>query len=90
ISVDYRAPETFDMVSMGHLIDAAFNQKPDGLIVSIPDASALGPSIKKAVAAGIPVISITSGSGDVDRAPEGGGSADSIDQHQPPFRSRSR
>ncbi|APO79569.1 ABC transporter substrate-binding protein (plasmid) [Rhizobium etli 8C-3] len=61
-SVDYRAPETFDMVSMGQLIDAAVNQKPDGLIISIPDASALGPSIKKAVAAGIPVISINSGS----------------------------
>lgn len=61
-SVEYRAPETFDMVSMAQLIDAAVNQKPDGLIVSIPDASALGPSIKKAVAAGIPVISINSGS----------------------------
>jgi simple sugar transport system substrate-binding protein len=62
IEVDYRAPETFDMVAMSQLIDAAVNQKPDGLIVSIPDASALGPSIKKAVAAGIPVISINSGS----------------------------
>lgn len=62
VTVDYRAPETFDMVSMSQLIDAAVNQKPDGLIVSIPDASALGPSIKKAVAAGIPVISINSGS----------------------------
>jgi simple sugar transport system substrate-binding protein len=62
VSVDYRAPETFDMVAMSQLIDAAVNQKPDGLIVSIPDASALGPSIKKAVAAGVPVISINSGS----------------------------
>lgn len=62
LEVDYRAPETFDMVAMSQLIDAAVNQKPDGLIVSIPDASALGPSIKKAVAAGIPVISINSGS----------------------------
>lgn len=62
VQVDYRAPETFDMVSMSQLIDAAVNQKPDGLIVSIPDASALGPSIEKAVAAGIPVISINSGS----------------------------
>ncbi len=60
--VEYRAPETFDMVKMGQLIDAAVAQKPDGLIVSIPDASALGPSIKKAVAAGIPVISMNSGS----------------------------
>jgi simple sugar transport system substrate-binding protein len=62
VQVDYRAPETFDMVAMGQLIDAAVNQKPAGLIVSIPDSSALGPSIKKAVAAGIPVISMNSGS----------------------------
>lgn len=62
VRIDYRAPETFDMVAMSQLIDAAVNQKPAGLIVSIPDASALGPSIQKAVAAGIPVISINSGS----------------------------
>ncbi|MBY2908583.1 sugar ABC transporter substrate-binding protein [Rhizobium leguminosarum] len=62
VSIDYRAPETFDMVAMSQLIDAAVNQKPAGLIVSIPDSSALGPSIQKAVAAGIPVISINSGS----------------------------
>ena len=62
VKIDYRAPETFDMVAMSQLIDAAVAQKPAGLIVSIPDASALGPSIKKAVAAGIPVISINSGS----------------------------
>ena len=62
VTVDYRAPETFDMVAMSQLIDAAVAQKPDGLIVSIPDASALGPSIKKAVAAGITVISMNSGS----------------------------
>ena len=62
VQVDYRAPETFDMVAMSQLIDAAVNQKPAGLIVSIPDASALGPAIQKAVAAGIPVISMNSGS----------------------------
>jgi len=61
-NVDYRAPETFDMVAMSQLIDAAVNQEPDGLVVSIPDADALGPSIRKAVAAGIPVISMNSGS----------------------------
>ncbi|MBO0344000.1 sugar ABC transporter substrate-binding protein [Roseibium sp. CAU 1637] len=61
-NVDYRSPETFDMVAMSQLIDAAVNQEPDGLVVSIPDADALGPSIERAVAAGIPVISINSGS----------------------------
>jgi simple sugar transport system substrate-binding protein len=66
VSVDYRAPETFDMVKMGQLIDAAINQNPAGLIVSIPDADALSAPIKKAVAAGIPVISMNSGS-DVSR-----------------------
>jgi simple sugar transport system substrate-binding protein len=57
----YEAPDTFDMVAMSHLIDAAVATHPDGLVVSIPDANALGPSIKRAVAAGIPVISINSG-----------------------------
>ena len=61
-NVDYRAPETFDMVAMSQLIDAAVNQEPDGLIVSIPDGDALGPSIERAVSAGIPVISMNSGS----------------------------
>ncbi|WP_417263461.1 sugar ABC transporter substrate-binding protein [Celeribacter sp.] len=61
-NVDFRSPETFDMVKMSQLIDAAVNQEPDGLVVSIPDADALGPSIQRAVAAGIPVISMNSGS----------------------------
>ena len=65
-NVSYRAPEIFDMVAMSQLIDAAVNQEPDGLIVSIPDGDALGPSIRRAVAAGIPVISMNSGS-DVSR-----------------------
>jgi len=62
ISVDYRAPESYDMVVMAQLIDAAVSQEPDGLVVSIPDADALGPAIQRAVAAGIPVISMNSGS----------------------------
>ncbi|RLQ85211.1 sugar ABC transporter substrate-binding protein [Notoacmeibacter ruber] len=61
-NVDFRSPETFDMVQMSQLIDAAVNQEPDGLVVSIPDADALGPSIERAVQAGIPVISMNSGS----------------------------
>ncbi|MEZ5535408.1 MAG: sugar ABC transporter substrate-binding protein [Thiolinea sp.] len=62
VNVDYRSPETFNMVEMSSLIDAAVNQEPDGLVVSIPDGDALGESIKKAVDAGIPVISMNSGS----------------------------
>src|SRR5215467_15103853 len=62
VQVVYEAPPTFDMVAMSHLIDSAVAAHPDGLVVSIPDPNALGPSIKAAVAAGIPVISINSGS----------------------------
>src|SRR6266550_1560391 len=62
VHIQYEAPATFDMVAMAHLIDAAVASKPDGLVVTIPDATALGPSIQRAIAAGIPVISINSGS----------------------------
>src|SRR6266516_695895 len=56
------ASGTFDVVAMAKLIDTAVAAHPDGIVVSIPDPKALGPSIKAAVAAGIPVISINSGS----------------------------
>ena len=62
VEVEYQAPATFDMVAMSELIDAAVASQPDGLVVSIPDADALGPSIEAAVDAGIPVISMNSGS----------------------------
>ena len=62
VNVEYRAPDTFDMPRMAQLIDAAVASQPDGLIVSVPDADALGDSIRSAVDAGIPVFSINSGS----------------------------
>ena len=69
VQVIYEAPAsaTFDVVAMAHLIDSAVAAHPAGLVVSIPDPNGLGPSIKAAVAAGIPVISINSGS-DVARS----------------------
>jgi simple sugar transport system substrate-binding protein len=48
------------------MIDAAVTQKVNGLVVSIPDPTALGKSIKAAVAAGIPVIIIDSGEDQVE------------------------
>lgn len=65
--VDYRSPDTFDMVQMAQLIDAAVASKPDGLVVSIPDADALGPSVKRAAEVGIPVIVIDSGGSKLTR-----------------------
>ena len=62
VTVEYQAPQTFDMVAMSQLIDAAVASQPDGLVVSIPDPDALRDSITAAVDAGIPVISMNSGS----------------------------
>ena len=62
VTANYTAPPTFDMVAMAQLIDTAVASEPDGIVVSLPDADALGPSIEAAIAAGIPVISMNSGS----------------------------
>src|SRR5437868_9983329 len=64
VTAIYESPAstTFDVVAMSHLIDTAVAAHPAGLVVSIPDPTGLGSSIKAAVAAGIPVISINSGS----------------------------
>jgi len=66
-NVEYQAPLRFDMVEMSQLIDAARVSRPDGIIVSIPDADALGAAIRAATGSGIPVLSINSGD-DVSRA----------------------
>lgn len=67
VSVSYQAPEQFDGIAMSRMISAAVAAKVDGLVVSIPDANALGKAIKAAVAAGIPVIAIDSGESDAQK-----------------------
>jgi simple sugar transport system substrate-binding protein len=62
VEVNYSAPDTFDMVKMSQLIDAAVAKKPDGLIVSVPDYDALKDSLANASDAGIPIITMNSGS----------------------------
>ena len=49
-------PRHFDMPEMAKLIDNAVASKPDGLVVSFPDSSALGKSVQNAVRRGIPVF----------------------------------
>ena len=58
---EYRFIPTGSMSDMASLIEAATATQPDGLIVSLPDADALGGAIRGAVEAGIPVITINSG-----------------------------
>jgi len=63
VTANYSAPGAeSDMPGMVSLIEAAIAKKPTGLVVSIPNPDALGPAIKKAVDAGIPVVSMNSGS----------------------------
>lgn len=61
VEVNYSAPETFDMVQMSQLIDAAVASEPDGLAISVPDPAALEESVQKANDAGIPMVTLNSG-----------------------------
>src|SRR3954452_16860117 len=60
VTVAYRSPDTFSVDRMKELINEAVDSRPDGLVVSIPDP-AIGPAIRRAERAGIPVVSINSG-----------------------------
>jgi simple sugar transport system substrate-binding protein len=62
VAVSYRAPDTYDLGRMSALIDDAVSDRPDSLVVSLPDADALEPAIRRARLAGIPIVSINSGS----------------------------
>ncbi len=58
---EYNFDASGDMSAMARLIEAAAATQPDGIIVSLPDAAALGGAIRSAVDAGIPVITMNSG-----------------------------
>jgi simple sugar transport system substrate-binding protein len=62
VAVSYRAPDSYDIARMRRLIDEAIEANLDGLIVSLPDVQGLRAPIRRAHRAGIPVISINSGS----------------------------
>ena len=58
---EYNFDPTGDMAGMAKLIEAAAATQPDGIIVSLPDADALGAAIRAAVDSGVPVITMNSG-----------------------------
>jgi simple sugar transport system substrate-binding protein len=66
VLVTYRAPDVYSLERMKTLITQAVATRPAGLVVSIPEP-ALAPAIRRAVRAGIPVVSINSGSDDFRR-----------------------
>ena len=58
---EYNFDPSGDMSGMAKLIEAAAASNPDGIIVSLPDADALGGAIQAAADSGIPVITMNSG-----------------------------
>ncbi|MCY4290928.1 MAG: sugar ABC transporter substrate-binding protein [Roseovarius sp.] len=60
-TIEYNFDVSGDMAAMAKLIEAAAATQPDGIVVSLPDAAALGPAIKAAADSGIPVITMNSG-----------------------------
>jgi simple sugar transport system substrate-binding protein len=61
VLVDYRAPDTYDLERQKTLIDEAAASRPDGLVISLPEPG-VAPAVRRAVRAGIPVVTINSGS----------------------------
>ncbi|NNE88822.1 MAG: substrate-binding domain-containing protein [Silicimonas sp.] len=60
-TIEYNFDASGDMAGMAKLIEAAAASDPSGIVVSLPDAAALGPAIKAAADSGIPVITMNSG-----------------------------
>jgi simple sugar transport system substrate-binding protein len=61
VLVTYRAPDVYSLERMRAMVDQAVASRPDGLVVSLPEPG-LGPAVRRAVRAGIPVVTINSGS----------------------------
>lgn len=62
VQVDYNS--SGDPGEQSHLVDNAVARHVDGLVVSMANPQALRPAVARAVAAGIPVVTINSGAAD--------------------------
>nr|WP_200946483.1 sugar ABC transporter substrate-binding protein [Devosia sp. Root685] len=61
VTVEYRNPPTGDLADMARIIEQAAASNPDGIISTIADFDVLSGPLADAVARGIPVITINSG-----------------------------
>jgi ribose transport system substrate-binding protein len=67
VTEEMRGPDTFTPTVEVDEFRAAVARKPAGILVSVADPSLMGPEINKAIAAGIPVITIDSDAPDSQR-----------------------
>jgi simple sugar transport system substrate-binding protein len=61
VKVEYRNPSTGDIADMARIIEQASASNPTGIITTIADFDVLQSSIKGAIAKGIPVVTVNSG-----------------------------
>jgi simple sugar transport system substrate-binding protein len=58
VTVHHRAPERFSPAAAAALLEAAVDERPDGILATIPDAAAVDAPLRRAIAAGIPVVAV--------------------------------
>jgi ribose transport system substrate-binding protein len=63
----FEGPDSYDPAAERDAFESALQKKPTGILVSVADPSALKDSIDKAIAAGIPVITMDSDAPDSNR-----------------------
>jgi simple sugar transport system substrate-binding protein len=61
VAVEYRNPPTGDLADMARIIQQAAASNPTGIVTTIADYDVLEKPIKDAIAKGIPVITVNSG-----------------------------
>ena len=61
VKVEYRNPSTGDLADMARIIEQATATKPAGIIATIADIGVLKGPLQAAIAKGIPVITVNSG-----------------------------
>jgi simple sugar transport system substrate-binding protein len=63
VNVNYQGSND-DPLKQAQLIDAAVTRKVGGIAISVPNAGAIRASVQRAIKAGIPVVTLNSGSND--------------------------
>ncbi|HEX6389946.1 MAG TPA: substrate-binding domain-containing protein [Solirubrobacteraceae bacterium] len=58
VAVHHRAPERFSPELQAELLRSAIDERPDGILATIPDAEAVDGPLRSAIDAGIPVIAV--------------------------------
>src|SRR3954466_7472545 len=61
VKVEYRNPSTGDLADMARIVEQTTATKPAGIIVTIADIGVLKAPLQAAIAKGIPVITVNSG-----------------------------